>query len=108
MLPFIFSSQNTQMLDLKAAADRSNRSVDTIRRYIKAGRLPAVRDGRKLYVTADDLDKALSEDRGQLSNASDLKAWAQRMAAEAPPLKPEQIRILRSAFATVSNGDSGP
>lgn len=107
MLPFIYSTQNTKMLDLKAAAERCNRSVDTLRRHIKAGRLPAVREGGKLYVKPEDLDSALSEDRGQVSDTAELKAWAQRKAAEAPPLNREQISIIMAAFSTVLDTKQG-
>lgn len=107
MLPFIFSTQNTNMFDLKAAADGCNRSVDTVRRYIKAGRLPAVRKGGKLYVKPEDLDTALSEDRRQFSDTAELKAWAQRMAAEGPSLNREQIGIIMAAFSTVLDTKQG-
>ncbi|MCO4253881.1 MULTISPECIES: helix-turn-helix domain-containing protein [Micrococcaceae] len=86
-------------LDLGAAAVCSGRSVITLRRYIKAGRLPAVKDGRKIYVTRPDLDAAVTP-IPIVASDSDLKSWARRMAAAAPPFRPEQRDIIVSTFTT--------
>lgn len=86
-------------LDLDTAAERSGRSVITLRRYIKTGRLPAVRDGRKLYVAKEELDAAVAPVPVVVAE-SDLKAWARRMAAAAPPFRPEQRDVVVSAFTS--------
>lgn len=91
-------------LDLKAAAKRSGRSVITLRRYIKVGRLPAVKDGPKIYVTATDLDTAVAPIPMAASDR-DLKRWAHNAAASAPPFRAEQRAILVTTF-TSSLGDA--
>lgn len=86
-------------LDLDAAAECSGRSVITLRRYIRTGRLPAVKDGRKIYVTQADLEAAVTP-VPVVASDSDLKAWARRMAAAAPPFRPEQRNIIVSTFTS--------
>ncbi|KIA72730.1 hypothetical protein ANMWB30_24980 [Arthrobacter sp. MWB30] len=90
-------------LDLATASERSGRDVVTLRKFINEGRLSAVRVGRKYYVKQDDLDSACLThgDGGDEGSREDLKSWAKRMAAQAPPLREEQRAIIRSAFATV-------
>lgn len=90
-------------LDLGAAAERSGRSTVTLRRYIKTGRLPAVKDGRKIYVTEADLDSAVMPIPIVASDV-DLKSWAQRLAATAPPFRQDQLDIIISAFTSSSRG----
>lgn len=90
-------------IDLKVAAQRSGRSVITLRRYIKSGRLPAVRDGRKLYVYSKHLDAAVAPVTTTASN-SDLKAWARRMAAAAPPFRQEQRDLIVATFTSTLRG----
>lgn len=91
------------LLDLDAAVGRSGRSKVTLRRYIKTGRLPAVKDGRKIYVATKDLDEAVAP-TPVVSPDADLKSWAQRMAASAPPFRPEQRDIIVSAFTSTLGG----
>lgn len=93
----------TATLDLDHASERSGRSIITLRRYIRAGRLPAIRDGRKLYVVPSELDAAVAP-VPVVVEQSDLKAWARRMAASAPPIRPEQRDIIVSAFASALKG----
>jgi hypothetical protein len=89
----------TAYLDLNTAAQDCGRSVITLRRYIKAGRLPAVRDGHKLYVAKESLDAAVAPAPVVVAE-NGLKAWAQRKAAAAPPFRPEQCDIILSAFTS--------
>lgn len=86
-------------LDLNTAAQHCGRSVSTLRRYIRAGRLPTVRDGRKLYVAKESLDAAVAPAPVAVAE-SDLKAWVRQMVDAAPPLRPEQCDIILSAFAS--------
>lgn len=44
-------------IDLREAAARSGRTVQQLRRMIRAGDLPAVKHGRKLYVRPEDIDR---------------------------------------------------
>lgn len=90
-------------LDLNAAAECSGRSVITLRRYIRTGRLPAVKDGRKVYVTRTDLDAAVAP-IPVVASDNDLKNWARRMAAAAPPFRPEQRDIIVSTFTSALGG----
>lgn len=46
-------------LTLKEAAERMRVSEFTVRRRIKAGVLPAQRDGRRLLIDADDVTRHL-------------------------------------------------
>lgn len=93
----------TTSLDLDASAAHSGRSTVTLRRYIKMGRLPAVKDGRKIYVTQTDLDAAVAP-VPVAATCEDLKSWAQRMAAAAPPFRPEQRDLIVSAFSSALGG----
>jgi hypothetical protein len=86
-------------LDLDAAAECSGRSVITLRRYIRTGRLLAVKDGRKIYVTQADLEAAVTP-IPVIASDSDLKSWARRMAAAAPPFRPEQRDVIVSTFTS--------
>jgi hypothetical protein len=90
---------NAATLDLNRASERCGRSVITLRRYIQSGRLPAVREGRKLYVNPDELDAAVAPIRVVLQD-SELTKWARRMAEAAPPIRPEQRDIIVSAFSS--------
>ena len=44
------------MLSIDQAAARSGRGAETIRRWVRSGRLNAHRTGGRLFVHADDLD----------------------------------------------------
>lgn len=90
-------------LDLDAAHEYSGRSVITLRRYIRTGRLPAVKDGRKVYVTKADLEAAITP-VPVVASDSDLKNWARRMAAAAPPFRPEQRDIIVATFTSALGG----
>ncbi|WP_190243065.1 helix-turn-helix domain-containing protein [Arthrobacter globiformis] len=89
----------TTRLDLDAGAEFSGRSVITLRRYIRTGRLPAVKDGRKIYVTQADLEAAVRP-VPVVASDGDLKSWARRMAAAAPPFRPEQRDLIVSTFTS--------
>ncbi|POH73471.1 helix-turn-helix domain-containing protein [Arthrobacter glacialis] len=86
------------------AAERTGLSVVTLRRYIRDGRLPAVKMRGRVFVTEADLDAAV-EPRIIVPKTESLQDWAKRMAADAPPFRPEQVDLIMSAFATVLGGD---
>lgn len=93
----------TADLDLKTAAQHSGRSVSTLRRYIHAGRLPSVKYGSKLYVARASLDATVRPAPLAVTE-SEYDAWVRRMVDAAPPLRPEQCRIILSAFASARGG----
>jgi hypothetical protein len=90
---------------VQAAAERSGYSVITMRRYIRDGRLPAFKIGGRIYITEVDLEAAFAP-RPVVPKTEDLKCWAERMAASAPPLRPEQHDLIVSAFAAALGGVS--
>lgn len=94
-------------LTLKQAAERGHISIATLNRYIASGRLPAMKMGGKNYVTVGDLDAAIGPvpvlpsgaARGGVTDEG-LRAWAERVASTAPPLRPEQRQIIVAAFSS--------
>lgn len=61
-----------EVLSLSKAAERANLSPSTLRTQIKAGILPALREGVHYFVEADDLDVYIREHRGKHGYASPL------------------------------------
>ncbi len=49
------------MIGVAEAASRVGRSPETVRRWIRSGRLPASRDGRRLVLDVGDLDAVRDE-----------------------------------------------
>lgn len=45
------------MLTVNEAAERVGRTPETVRRWIRSGRLPAVAEHGRLAIAADDLDR---------------------------------------------------
>ncbi|WP_155852214.1 helix-turn-helix domain-containing protein [Candidatus Microthrix parvicella] len=90
-------------LDLSAAVLRTGRSEATLRRYVKSGRLPAARDGRRLLFTTADLDAACAPVPVVASEAS-LRAWAERVAENAPPFRSDQREELVTLLASALRG----
>lgn len=78
-------------------------SEPTLRRYVAKGKLKAVRFGGRLYFDAEHVREALSPVPARPSDDY-VREWARKMAAEAPPLRPEQRDIIVSAFASVIGG----
>ncbi|AOT04723.1 helix-turn-helix domain-containing protein [Arthrobacter sp. U41] len=99
------ASITTPYIAIQAAAERSGFSVITLRRYIRDGRLPAVKIGGKVFVTEANLDASIAP-HVIVPKTEDLKAWAERMAAAAPPLRPEQRDLIVSTFASALGGAS--
>lgn len=79
-------------------------ALQTIRLHITTRRPPAVKLGQRYYVAPEDPDRVLPH----MSEKDDesLKAWAKRLAADAPPFNEEQRSIIRTALRTSSNPKS--
>lgn len=97
-----------ELLDFEGVIAYSGYSSATINRYIKNGLLPAVkavRDGRRRYFFSPaDVDAAFGIQpvlpATEHVSDSTLRTWAQRMAASAPPMRPEQRDVVTAAFTT--------
>ena len=76
------------MLTVPEAADRAGRDPETVRRWIRSGKLRARKVGTQHVIDENDLDE-LMDDRG-----SDRlpKAWQQTWTGEP---QPDWVRILR-------------
>jgi excisionase family DNA binding protein len=76
------------MLTVPEAADRAGRDPETVRRWIRSGKLRARKVGTQHVIDENDLDE-LMDDRGsdQLP-----KAWQQTWTGEP---QPDWVRILR-------------
>lgn len=105
------SSGDDPFLALRAAHERGWPNPYTLRRYVHAGRLPAVRVGKQFMVKESDLERLIkpvkvdkAAPRTQMSSAADLTdlaALAARMVASWPRLseqrKAELGRLLAGA-----------
>lgn len=95
-VPSLMSSRVT----LSEASAVHRVSVDTLRRLVRAGRLPAAKEGpRRAYmVDLDDVAHLLSAKR-RAYTPDQVRAWAREVAATAPPVSPtlaaEIVAILR-------------
>lgn len=63
------------MLDVRSAAALAERTPETVRRWVWAGRLQARRDGRRLLVDRDDVLR-LSGQPFDAAHTLSLRAWA--------------------------------
>jgi excisionase family DNA binding protein len=63
-------------LTIRDAADEAGRTPETIRRWVWSGRLPAHKQGNRLLVSRDDLDRITST-----SPAYTLAAWRELLVA---------------------------
>ena len=66
------------MLTVPEAAARSGRGAETIRRWIRAGRLPAHRSGGRLLVHAEDLDALVARPSLDLPAGWGRTTWGTR------------------------------
>jgi excisionase family DNA binding protein len=66
------------VLTVAEAAARTGRGEETIRRWIRAGRLAASRDGRLLRVHADELDALVARPGFELPPGWARTAWGSR------------------------------
>ena len=66
------------MLTVAQAASRSGRGEETIRRWIRGGRLMARRDGARLLVHADELDALVARPAHALPVGWARTSWGGR------------------------------
>lgn len=92
------------LVDLATAAEQSEYGLSTLRRHIRTGRLPAVKVKGRVYVQADDLAALVAPEPVHVQDDS-LQEWARRMASKAPAFRPEQHRVIVSAFASALGGE---
>lgn len=95
---------STTLIDLPEAAARSDYGLSTLRRYIKAGAIPAVKVKGRIYVRPEDLDAFAAPEPVHMPDVT-LQAWAAQMAAKAPAFRPEQRSVIMSAFASALGGE---
>ena len=75
----MLTSEDEALLGLREAAVRSGYSADHLRRLHRLGKLPARRDGRRLFFRAGDLPRKLV-DEAHLRQAYDPVADARQVA----------------------------
>lgn len=95
---------STTLIDLQAAAARSDYGLSTLRRHIRAGAIPAVKVKGRIYLRPEDLDAFTAPEPVHVPDLA-LQDWAARMAAKAPVFRPEQRSIIMSAFASALGGE---
>ncbi len=66
------------MLSIAEAAARSGRGPETIRRWIRGGRLAAHRDGGRLFVHAEELDALTARPSHDLPAGWGRTTWGTR------------------------------
>ncbi len=81
----VITAQDEALLGLQDAAARSGYSTDHLRRLHRLGKLPARRDGRRLFFRAGDLPKKLTVVDGQPLRTYDPIADARRVATRTSP-----------------------
>ncbi|WIB34431.1 DNA-binding protein [Curtobacterium sp. MCSS17_005] len=92
-----------EYIDLATAGTRSDMSTSLLRYYIRTSRLPAVKIRGKVHVAQADLDEFLAPKPLRVDDGT-LRAWAEKVAAKAPPLRPEQVDLIVSTFSSVLKG----
>ncbi|PDQ35524.1 MAG: hypothetical protein B5766_05515 [Candidatus Lumbricidophila eiseniae] len=101
--PLSTSDKSLDMLTLKEAAELHRISLATLNRHIANGSLPAFKFHGRNHVTRGDLEAAFGPVPVFPSSSGPtdegLRTWAERVAASAPPLRPEQRDIIVSAFS---------
>jgi hypothetical protein len=76
----LLSDEDESLLSLAEASLRSGYSPDHLRRLHRSGKLPARRDGRRLFFRAGDLPKKLTHVDARSVRAYDPIADARRVA----------------------------
>ncbi len=77
------------MLTVPRAADRVGRDPETIRRWIRAGKLRAQKIGTQHLIDEQDLDRVGGQDQGSLPVP---KTWRKTWTGEP---QPDWVRIIR-------------
>lgn len=94
----------TGFLDFPTAVERSGYGESTIRRHIRSGHLPAFKIKGRVHIRPEDLDSLMAPEPMAVSDSS-LQDWAARMAAKAPAFRPEQRKLIVSAFTAALGGE---
>ncbi|MFS2028717.1 MULTISPECIES: hypothetical protein [unclassified Curtobacterium] len=97
------ATATTDYIDLATAGAQSAMSASLLRYYIRTSRLPAVKIRGKLHVARADLDDFLAPKPASTEDTA-LRAWAEKVAAKAPPLRPEQVDLIVSTFSSLLKG----
>ncbi len=84
---------HTHYLNLTDAVELGYGAYQTLRGWIKQGKLPAVKIGGRVKVLRSDLD-ALAVPTQPSHTFETVEAAVARIAATAPPLTDEQVRRL--------------
>ena len=74
----------------------------TLRRWIRLGRLPAVKIGGRVKLRPADLEALARPVTSDPANEDDLDVVVQRLVAKAPALTPGQIRELAAVLGSVA------
>jgi excisionase family DNA binding protein len=61
---------DVEVLSLSKAAERAKLSTSTLRTQIKAGVIPAIKEGVHYYIEAGELEKYINEHKGKHGYAS--------------------------------------
>lgn len=86
------------LLTLRDAVAAGYGGHSTLRMHIASGRLPAVKIGGRVRIRRGDLDAFATPVRAGSTEAA-IQAAVQALVAAAPPLRPEQLDEVASAFA---------
>ena len=70
-----------EMLGVREAAELARRTPETIRRWIWSGRLSARRDGNRLFVARDAVERLVDVTADSDNAPRSLRAWATEVAA---------------------------
>ena len=71
----MLSDDGVEVLDVREAARLADRSPETIRRWVWAGRLPARKRGNRLLLARADVEAIIAGD-ATTKAAPDLASWA--------------------------------
>lgn len=91
-------STGQHYMSLREAVEDGYASYQTLRNWIKQGKLPAVRVGNRYRVLRTDLEAVLHPDAPTRSTDASVIAWAERQALTAPALTSEQIELAVETF----------
>lgn len=108
---------NETFLTVAEVAELLRLNQQTVRNWIDAGSLPAVRVGRRVRIKRSDLDRIVERGyQGSSSPASDITGpnatdfWSGEPVGAAEPVPSEQIarKAPQSDAATTVDAQSGP
>lgn len=94
------STTTDAKLSLREATRRGFGVYETLKRRIDSGELPATRRGNRIYVRESDLEALEqpvapdADKREPKAPDAELLAWAQKVAADAPPPSSGQIQLV--------------